>query len=252
MMDWAKRNPLAALLALAVALLVAAIAAEAFLESHISGPGPAASARKPPPAQAKLLPPLTVATAEQEYPETAARPLFIPTRRPAPVAEGAGQQRFQKGQFSLAGVISAGSLRIAMLKEKTNGHIHRVELGKDVNGIIVERIEPEEVTLAQGGDREVLSLAVQKGPPAGPHTPHASGPFVPAPEVNPAGAPPAAGFPVPGQPFVPPGVAPGTQPGNPLARSAPNPPAGQLTPEELLARRRARRAIPAQPQQQQQ
>jgi general secretion pathway protein N len=243
-MDWAKRNPLAALLALVVAVLVAAIAAEALLENRISGPA-AASARKPSGAQAKLLPPLTIASAEHDYPETADRPLFIPTRRPAPVVEGAGQQRFQKGQFALAGVISAGSLRIAMLKEKTNGHIHRVEQGKDVNGIIVERIEPEAVTLALGGDREVLSLAVQKGPATGPNTPHAAGMFVPAPEVNPAAAPPAAGFPVPGQPFVPPGVAPGTQPGNPLARSAP---AGQLTPEELLARRRARRGIPAQPQ----
>jgi hypothetical protein len=244
-MDWAKRNPLTALLAVLVAVLVAAVAAEALLENRISGPVTAAASRKSQGTQAKLLPPLMVANAEQDYPETATRPLFIPTRRPAPVAEGVGQQRFQKGQFALQGVISAGDLRIAMLKEKTNGHIYRVEQGKDVNGIIVERIDPEAVTLAQGGDREVLALTVQKGP-QGPVGPHASGPFVPVPEVNPAGAPPIP--PVPGQPFVPPGAMPGALPGNPLTRSAAEQASKQLTPEELLARRRARRAVPTQPQ----
>lgn len=245
-MDWAKRNPFAAVLALLVAVLAAAIAAEVLLEGR-AAPVAASASKRPASAQAKLLPPLAVANAEQDYPETSARPLFIPTRRPAPAAEGAGQQRFQKGQFALQGVISTGSLRIAMLKEKSNGHIHRVEQGKDVNGITVERVEPETVTLVQGGDREVLALAVQKGPQPGATAPHATGPFMPAPpEANPAAPTPPTGLPVPGQPFVPPGVLPGVQPGNPLSRAAP--PANQLTPEELLARRRARRVTPAQPQ----
>jgi len=245
-MDWIKRNPVTTLLALVVAVLAVAIAAEALLRERISGPVAAAPSKHPPANQAKLLPPLMVANAEQDYPETAGRPLFIPTRRPAPSVEGAGQQRFQKGQFTLQGVISSGNLRIAMLREKANGHIHRVEQGQDVNGIKVERVEPEIVTLSQGGDREALPLLVGKAAPnAAAGAQNHAGPFVPAPPPPPE--PPNAGAPVPGQPFVPPTPLPG-QPGNPLARPAPNPAAGQLTPEELLARRRARRALPTQPQ----
>jgi len=242
MMDWVRRNPIAALLAVLAAVLAALVAAEALLGNHTSVP-PAAG-RHPAPSEAKLLPPVVVATVDQAYPETVARPLFIPTRRPAPEAPSAQRNAFQKGQFVLQGVIAVGNQRIAMLREKSSGKVHRVEAGNDVNGIKVSQIQPEEVTLTMGADREVLPLLVHKapsGPGAPTPAPPASGPFPQAREV-PQAAPPPQGQPVPGQPFVPPTpLSPGQQ-GNPIGRPVMTPgAAAPLTPEELLARRRARR-----------
>ena len=244
MMEWVRRNPLLAVLAVLAVALAAVIAAEALL-------GPHAAARVAPgshaaPAEAKLLPPMTVASAEQAYPETAARPLFIPTRRPAPEAASAAKNAFQKGQYVLQGVIAVGDNRVAMLKEKSTGKIHRVEAGNDMNGVKVSQIEPEQVTLTAGADREVIPLLVQKGPGA-KETPASTATGLFPAQQEPAAANPGSQPPVPGQPFAaPPPLQPG-QAANPLSRP-PEATPGALTPEELLARRRARRALPGQTQ----
>lgn len=249
MMEWVRRSPLLALLAVLAIALAAVIAAEALLGPHASNR--VAPGRHAAPAEAKLLPPLALASAEQAYPETAARPLFIPTRRPAPEAPSAGRNSFQKGQFVLQGVIAVGDNRVAMLKEKSTGKIHRVQAGNDVNGVKVAQIEPEQVTLTVGADREVVPLLVQKGP-AGKETPAsatAPGLFPPPhePAANPPANPAGTSAPVSGQPFVPPQPLQPGQAANPLTRPREASPA-VLTPEELLARRRARRALPGQTQ----
>jgi len=176
-----------------------------------------------------------------------------------------------KGQFILTGVISAGGMKIALLREKSSGRVVRVEQGKDVNGLTVAQIDPEQVTLAQGGDHEVVPLLVTKGAAPAPApaftgaTP-APGPFAApaapnaAPGANPAARPPVVAQPVVAQPSAPPGPAAnptslfgprpgGLTPGNSYIPPAPDPTTGTpptsqaapLTPEELLARRRARR-----------
>ena len=159
-----------------------------------------------------------------------------------------------KGQFILQGVTIRGDTRIAFLREKSSGRTHRVERGKDVNGVTLASVENDRVVLAQGADREELVLSVQKGPPpaAQPPTP---GPFslpvqAPSMPANPIAAPPAIGQPVVGAgPFLPPGFNPQPAPPAPPATApatatgtAPAPSsAPALTPEEVLARRRARR-----------
>jgi hypothetical protein len=261
-MDLLRRNPLMAVLGLLCIVLAVAVIAE------LATPGSsthAAAAKKVAPAEAKLLPPVAFSSVEQLYPETAARPLWIPTRRPAPTVVAAPAS-FQRGQFVLQGITIAGSTRIALLKEKASGRIHRVEQGRDLNGLQVAEVQPETVTLVQGGEREVISLAVQR--PAAPGTPgqpapaaQSGGPFASAPAAPgaPAPAPPAIpgippGVPPPGappspSPFGQPLVAPTVSPG-PLTPGVANPSAttvpqqattAPMTPEELLARRRARR-----------
>ena len=105
--------------------------------------------------------------------------------------------------------------------------------------------------LAMGGERETLNLTVQKaGGPGAPGAPvaHADpGPFANAP-AQPAAAAAAAPVPALGTPpvTVPPASARGVPPAT--ANQVPSPQAtGQpMTPEELLARRRARRNQPTQ------
>jgi hypothetical protein len=264
MMDWLKRNPLLGVLAAICVLLAVVIAVEAGFGATLREAMRPASGKPALPTDAKLLPPLVATAEDQAYPETTARPLFTPTRRPAPVVAAAPPSTIQRGQFVLAGVIAVGDQRTAMLREKANGRIHRVEKGKEVNGLKVTDIQREQVTLVQGGEEEVLTLSVLKpapgtslgaapvqGPFGGVGAAPAAAPGSPAPlAVQPSGqAGPFSGFvngpnaaPLPGvtAPPPPPGSAMGT---NPAARGQPDPSAAAapLSPEELLARRRARR-----------
>ncbi len=262
-MDWLRRNPLLGVLAAICLLLAAVIGVEAGFGASLRDALKPASTKPALAADAKLLPPVVVAAAEQAYPETTARPLFTPTRRPAPPVAVAPQATFQKGQFVLAGVITVGDNRVAMLREKANNRIHRVEVGKEVNGIKVADIQREQVTLAQGAEQEVLTLSVlrpqQPGTSLGPAA--VQGPFggIGAnPGAPPAGAPPAQN---PAGPFPMPGTVPGALPpnpslpnmsgiagANPAARATPEAQTAPLSPEELLARRRARRTQQNQPQ----
>jgi hypothetical protein len=250
MIELLRRNPLLAVLA-AVCVGLAAIVA---VELMTLGTTPSTVAtKKGAPPEAKLLPPLAAASPEGAYPEIGARPLWIPTRRPAPPVVAATQQAFVKGQFLLQGVIMAGNTRIAMLKEKASGRIHRVELGRDVNGLHVAEVEPERVTLTLGGEREVIDLRVQRlqGTPGAPQQPVAAQPPQASGAVPTRNAADAAAAAARSGPFAPPPITPTpggapvpAAPANPVPGAVPQQSAAPMTPEELLARRRARRNQP--------
>jgi hypothetical protein len=244
-----QRHPLIIALSVLAAILAAAVAAELGLGASLRTRMTASPAKAAAPTDAKLLPPQQLAQAEQLYPEVAARPLFTPTRRPAPAA--APPSTYTPGQFILQGVIVAGNTKTAMLREKSSGRIHRVETGREINGIKVAEIDREAVTLTQGVDREVLQMQVLRpgAVPGAAPVPGAPGPFGPA---NPAAGAPGAAAPIPG--VNPPPPAPPPVPASPgmilntppAAAPVPgtNPPAAAtspMSPEELLARRRARR-----------
>lgn len=266
MPNWLQRSPLI----LALALLAAALVAVIGVELGVGGLGAAIPGQPPASAnagEAKLLPPIVLAAPEQVYPEMAARPLFTPTRRPAPAV--VAQSAVVRGQFTLLGVTVAGDTRIAMLREKASGRLHRVERGGEVNGIKVTQIERDNVTLGQGDDKEVLTLQVQRaGGAAAAAAPGAisgaspsQGPFAVSPTQMPVpnlDVPPVAFTAQP--PASPAGAPRGAQPGaqqslispggstpmpppsaaNPSSQQVPQASA-PMSPEELLARRRARR-----------
>jgi hypothetical protein len=259
-----RQNPIAFVLAAVATVLIAVIALEAAFGLWPSGAPSAPKAAAA--SEIKLLPPLATVMPDQAYPETVARPLFIATRRPAPAAPTVAGN-MTKGQFILQGVIAVGEQRIALLREKSSGKVHRVERGKEISGMTLSVVDNDKVTLAQGGDEEVLTLQIQKAPmQAAAAVPASAGPFGPSGGAGQPipGMPTPAGVPQPGQPggpaapvAAPPTVAqPAAPPAtNPAQRSGfgpfLNPPAANsseaataatpMTPEELLARRRARR-----------
>ena len=241
-----QRHPLAAALGAAALLLLLALG----LETATLAPGVAhVPARRATPFEAKLLPSVATAEPERLYPEMTARPLFIPTRRPAPQAAAASA--FTRGQYVLQGVIVVGDNRVALLKEKASGRVHRIEKGKELNGVKVADIAPESVTLGEGAEQEVLSLQVQKVP-AGPASTAALGPFSGSAAH---GAPHAAVAPLPvpqpnGAGLIRPDLLGGAArpvgpagSSNPRATAVPQGATAPMSPEELLARRRARRAL---------
>jgi hypothetical protein len=260
-----KRYPLVAALALVAVVLLAVVALE--LASGSSLKAGAGASQRVASVEAKLLPPLNAQASEAAYPETGARPLFTPTRRPAPAAANVGASAMNKGQFLLTGVTIAGPLRIALLREKSSGRAVRAEQGREVNGMTVAHIEPDRVTFVQGGDQEVLNLQIQKAAgapaqaaaaPAGPFANAASAPGGPPPAqpqpvpppmaANPAGRSAPPGAPVGFGPYPPqtPAEAVAGAAAAAAAASQQTPQSMPLTPDELLARRRARRNQPSQ------
>ena len=158
----------------------------------------------------KVLPPFALAPLSPSgsgYRETIERPLFIPTRRPAPAGNSA-QMAMKKGQFRLAGTTVSEQISVAYLFETGTNKTHRVNKGSDINGMTVDSVSANRVVLKQGDETEELSLR----PSTSPRPP-------PPPQV--AGAPPAPGQPLgtpvaqamggaaPSQPLAaPPGFAP--------------------------------------------
>ncbi len=239
MRDWMRTNPLLALTALVGVVLAIAIGLEIAFATNLKTALAEHEGRRGVPADAKLLPSLSNIGVEQAYPETVARPLFIPTRRPAPEAPAAAQGALQRGQYVLQGTFVVGDSRIAIVREKSSGKAIRIERGKDFNGMKVVAIEKEAVTLGVGNDEEKLVLNVIKPPAPATGTPQ--GPFPSAASTPLA---PQGGLPIPGQP-VPKAEsnAPGMKPGFAAKGGFEATPAAAapLTPEEVARRRAARR-----------
>jgi len=241
-----QRQPFLVALVAAAIVLAAIIGVETGFGSRLGASVPRGVSRPASPQELKLLPSLAAVNAETQYPETTSRPLFVPLRRPAPPAEAAAAGTLKRGQFVLQGVTIAGDTRIALLKEKATGRVHRVEKGHELNGMKLAEVSPESVTLAQGNEQEVLPLQVQKAPATAAAV---EGPFGPSGHTVP-GIPMPSGAPHPGtNPIAVPGAAPGQPradfgpgPPNPAARAEEAATTAPLSPEELLARRRARRA----------
>jgi hypothetical protein len=193
-------------------------------------------------AEAKLLPPFKLQPDPMAAAQTLERPLFVPSRRAAPPAEG-GSGAMRKGQFILQGTTVVGGLCIALLKEVSTGTVHRVEKGGEIQGMQgmkVADVTPQQVVLTAGGDSETLLLLVARttGDAAAAME---RGPFDSSP------APAAAGSARPSAPgSASPVAAPASSASTPAqSASAPAPaPAASrpaMTPEEIISRRRAAR-----------
>lgn len=184
-------------------------------EHFLGGVSMNAGARSPAKvADAKLLPPFSLAADSGQEPETVARPLFVPTRRPSPPALATAATAMRRGQFVLTGVTIAPGTSFAFLRESATGKTHSVKVGSQINGIAVDKVEPRQIVLRQGEETEILALNVQ----APARTAAAPTPVT--------GVPGLGGVPVPGKAAqVPPPVAgasaPGGAPPAPVAAPAP-------------------------------
>ena len=94
--------------------------------------------------------------------ETAERPLFAPTRRPAPAARAATATL----GLRLEGVIAIGAERRAIIK-RSDGTTARVAAGETVGEWTVRRIEPDRVELA-AGTRTLELIAGRAAPTSAP------------------------------------------------------------------------------------
>lgn len=241
----AVRIPSLAWLAL-IALLAGVIGTELGWGSRLRAELPQPMLQKAKAAVLPLQPDFDLLPLDPAYSEILARPLFVPGRHsllpqaassahasgqharkskaavaPPPkqeekaVVEEPPKERMRKGQFVLDGIIIAQGKNIALLREMSTRKTVRAELGEEINGMRVEKLEPDRITFTQGEESEVLILKVKTGPkqPARSVPPATSLPAAPA---GTAAAPAPAGAPAPGAPApAPVTVAPDGDPATP-------------------------------------
>lgn len=180
------------------------------------------------PAVLPLQPEFALRPLDKSYTEILARPLFASSRRPlpskfvpnqhsasstssrrprslspppsspsVPVAIEPPKPTMRKGQFILDGIIITKDKNIALLREVASRKMVRVELGQEINGMQVEKLERDKITFKQGDEHEELILKIKtvSGPTGKPGSPHAPaqlaapvvplpGASIPAPEQN--------------------------------------------------------------------
>lgn len=139
----------------------------------------------------KIQPEFRLPDMETGFPELLARPIFFASRRPMAVANQDAASAMKKGQFILTGVTILPTRRLVLLRDVMSNKTERVEEGKDIRGMQVEKITNGEVVLKQGEERESLVLKVQSS-----RVVQAPSPAQPAP-AGPASAPAPASAPVP-------------------------------------------------------
>lgn len=125
-----------------------------------------------------------------QFLEVTLRPLFVVTRRPAPVAPPPEPPRpsMKRDQFVLMGTTIVPEGKFAFLLEKAGNKSRVVAEGKEINGIMVKEVGPDQVVLTQHGDVEVLPLKSNKPAAGAPAAAAGPGPrLMPAPPV-PGGA----------------------------------------------------------------
>ncbi len=122
--------------------------------------------------------------------ETAMRPLFIVSRRPAPPPPPPEPPKpaMQKDQFRLTGITIVPGGNFAFLVEKSGNRNRVVSAGKEINGIMVKEVSANQVVLTQFDDTEILTLKTARGPlttaPAAPPVPPPAAPSPPAPRLR--------------------------------------------------------------------
>ena len=137
------------------------------------------------PAVLPLQPEFVLLSLDQSYSEILVRPLFVSSRRPLPpklvlrqraalaappptpplpVPVEPPKPTMRKGQFILDGIIITKDKNIALLRETATRKMVRVELGQEINGMQIEKLERDKITFKQGDEREVLVLKIKTGP----------------------------------------------------------------------------------------
>ncbi|RFC35409.1 MAG: hypothetical protein DID90_2727554461 [Candidatus Nitrotoga sp. LAW] len=205
------------LLLVLILLLIGTIGYELGWGSRINVPLPQPKLQKNRPAVLPLQPEFALLPLERSYTEILARPLFVSSRRPLPpkfvprqhASSSVSSRRLspppsppslpvpveppkptmRKGQFILDGIIITKDKNIALLREVATRKMVRVELGQEINGMQIEKLDRDKITFKQGDEHEELVLKIKTGP----SQPGRSGsPGVPAQLVAPAVSTPGA------------------------------------------------------------
>jgi hypothetical protein len=131
----------------------------------------------PPPPAIKKLPPIDT------YVEVSQRPLFSPTRLPAPV-QAAPDTAGNVNGFFLTSIVLEGDQRSAVILHGRPPVVARVVEGQSVEGWTIQSIQAEHVVLQRGGATQELKLKDR------PPSQHPQAAPEPQPQAQPQPQPP--------------------------------------------------------------
>ncbi|MEO8101072.1 MAG: hypothetical protein ABI790_01010 [Betaproteobacteria bacterium] len=239
-MVWWQRYGLTAALGLASVVSVGVIGYETGWGQAVRPLPPAAQDAARATDMPATLPAFALPSLDSAFKETADRPLFTPTRRPAAVNLAGSAPAMKKGQFKLSGTSVNREFTTAFLLETATGKTVRVTRGKEINGITLDTVETNRVVLKQGEETEELTLRTASSPPAPPKVaapmPGVAPPVAGMPAVAPpvavvtVGAPPQAGI----RPMIPPPNAATPAPGSAVLPGFVMPGAGIPAPTQAV------------------
>ena len=150
--------------AVANASLVLLIAAELGWGKKLVQPMPVPVVSLSEPIEIVLPPDFRLPALEKAFAGTLERSLFVPTRRKAPPPPPPPPPTMQKGQFQLLGTIITDELRAAIVRETASGKVRQVMYEQVINGLRLERVEPNRIVFTQYDDSEELRLKIQPSP----------------------------------------------------------------------------------------
>lgn len=169
-----------------ILLLIWTIGSELGWGNHVNMPLPQPKLQKNRPAVLPLQPEFVLLSLDKSYIELLVRPLFVPTRRPLPPKLVPRQlspssrpppslplplplplpieppkPTMRKGQFILDGIIITKDKNIALLREVATRKIVRAELGQEINGMQIEKMDRDKITFKQGDEHEEVILQIK-------------------------------------------------------------------------------------------
>lgn len=146
-------------------VLALAIGSELSWGEKLHQPMPVPVVHSSAPVEVALDPDFRLPAREKTYAATLERPLFVPSRSPAPPAPSAPSApppTMQKGQFQLLGTIITDEMRIAVVKEISSGKERQIVQGYTINGLQLEMVEADRIVFTQYEDREEIRLKIQR------------------------------------------------------------------------------------------
>lgn len=216
-----SRHFITLLLLALILFLTGTIGTELGWGNRVNLPVPLPKSQKTRPAVLSLQPEFALLSLDKSYTEILTRPLFVSNRRPlppkfvpnqhsassvstrrsrpllapsspplVPVAIEPPKPAMRKGQFVLDGIIITKDKNIALLREVASRKMVRVELGQEINGMQVEKLDRDKITFKQGDEREeiILKIKTVSGPAGKSGSPHTPAQLA-APTTPPPGAP---------------------------------------------------------------
>lgn len=104
----------------------------------------------------------------RDFVEIVQRPLFSPTRQPAPQGEVTLETAGSELDLKLVGVIISSGEEIALVAPRNGSTLIRLSEGDRFQGWTLEAIEPHRVTFRRDDVSEHIELSYDQPPPAKP------------------------------------------------------------------------------------
>lgn len=101
------------------------------------------------------------------YRELLTRPLFMETRRPAPVArQAASSRRANPGdKWKLTGIIVSGEDSHIFVQGLRDKAVRRLEIGDSLDGWVLDQVAPDHAVLHAGAEESRLALREEPDAP---------------------------------------------------------------------------------------